>query len=44
MKVILGLAIVLFITSACHKRVKCPSDTFGKADIEQQNQKAEANY
>lgn len=36
LKVTLAFVVVLFIASACH-RVKCPSDTFTKAEIEQQN-------
>jgi hypothetical protein len=44
LRVFLALAAVLFITSACN-RVKCPTDTFSKADIENQNKElTEANH
>ena len=44
LRVFFALAAVLFITSACN-RVKCPTDTFSKAEIENQNQKLEeANH
>lgn len=36
LKVFFALAAVLFVTSACN-RVKCPTDTFSKAEIENQN-------
>lgn len=42
-KITFGLLALLFLASACH-RVKCPTDTFSKAEIEAQNQELlEAN-
>jgi len=41
LRIALGFVAILFIASACH-RVKCPTDTFSKADIEQQNQVEES--
>ncbi|MFY0671888.1 MAG: hypothetical protein JXQ87_00705 [Bacteroidia bacterium] len=44
LRVFFALAAVLFITSACN-RVKCPTDTFSKAEIENQNKELlEANH
>jgi len=40
-KIGLGLVALLMFASSCN-RVKCPSDTFSKADIEAQNQQQEA--
>lgn len=40
-KIALGLMVVALFAASCN-RVKCPSDTFSKADIEAQNQVEEA--